>query len=163
MAAARRAGPPPPRGSRCRRACRLRAQDRIPARRSRTPLRHVARLGRTRSTDGWAQASAALEYAEEAPITDRDALRLIIAAESSGDPCVVNTWDANARRGTPSIGLVQTIRPTFDRWALPGYGDIRHPVDSIVAGVRYARARYGSEERTPGVLAKREQRKYTGY
>ncbi|MFF0144619.1 transglycosylase-like protein with SLT domain [Amycolatopsis sulphurea] len=114
--------------------------------------------------DRWiGQAAAALEYAGEPPITDRAALRLIIAAESSGDPCVVNTWDANARRGTPSIGLVQTIRPTFDRWALPGYGDIRHPVDNIVAGVRYARARYGSESNVPGVVGRRTGRSYSGY
>ena len=114
--------------------------------------------------DRWiAQASAALEHAGEPPITDRAALRLIIAAESSGDPCVVNTWDANARRGTPSVGLVQTIRPTFDRWALPGYGDIRHPVDNIIAGVRYARGRYSSESNVPGVLGRRTGNGYRGY
>lgn len=114
--------------------------------------------------DRWiAQASAALEFAGEPPITDRAALRLIIAAESSGDPCVVNTWDTNAKRGTPSIGLVQTIRPTFDRWALPGYGEITHPVDNIVAGVRYARGRYGSESNVPGVVNKRTGNGYRGY
>lgn len=114
--------------------------------------------------DRWiGQASDALVFVGEAPITDRAALRLIITAESSGDPCVVNTWDANARRGTPSIGLVQTIRPTFDRWALPGYGDIRHPVDNIIAGVRYARGRYGSESNVPGVVGKRTGTKYSGY
>ncbi|RSM66637.1 lytic transglycosylase [Amycolatopsis sp. WAC 01376] len=114
--------------------------------------------------DRWiAQASAALEHVGERPITDRDALRLIIAAESSGDPCAVNNWDINARRGTPSIGLVQTIRPTFDRWALPGYGDIRHPVDNIIAGVRYARGRYGSESHVPGVVGRRTGARYSGY
>ncbi|MFE0020533.1 transglycosylase SLT domain-containing protein [Amycolatopsis sp. NPDC059021] len=109
------------------------------------------------------QASAALEYAGEAPITDRAALRIIITAESSGDPCAYNGWDINAKRGTPSIGLIQTIRPTFDRWKLPGYDNMRHPVDNIVAGVRYARGRYGSESKVPGVLGRRTGGGYSGY
>jgi LysM repeat protein len=37
----------------------------------------------------------------------------IIEHESSGNPNAINLWDDNAKRGTPSIGLMQTIQPTF--------------------------------------------------
>ncbi|MEO6089289.1 MAG: transglycosylase SLT domain-containing protein [Umezawaea sp.] len=109
------------------------------------------------------QASAALVFVGESPIIDRAAVLLIIRYESSGNPCVVNDWDSNAAAGTPSKGLIQAIQPTFDRWSLPGYGDPFHPVDSIVAGVRYARGRYGSESSVPGVLGVRAGRGYVGY
>jgi LysM repeat protein len=64
--------------------------------------------------------------------------------ESSGDPRAVNNYDSNAAAGHPSIGLMQTIQPTFDEYALPGYRDIYNPVDNIIAGARYAAAVYGS-------------------
>jgi hypothetical protein len=109
------------------------------------------------------QASAALVWHEEAPITDRAAVRTIIFYESSGDPCAFNGWDSNALAGIPSKGLIQAIGPTFARWHLPGYGDTYHPVDSTIAGVRYARGRYGSESRVPGVVGVRAGHGYVGY
>ncbi|MBS2536874.1 transglycosylase SLT domain-containing protein [Catenulispora sp. NF23] len=66
--------------------------------------------------------------------------------ESSGDPTAVNLYDGNAAAGHPSIGLMRTIRPTFDAYALDGHRDIYNPVDNIVAAVRYATATYGSPE-----------------
>lgn len=95
------------------------------------------------------QASAALVWHSEAPITDRAAVRTIIYFESSGDPRAVNDWDSNYWAGIASKGLIQMIDPTCAAWHLPGYGDTYHPVDSIVAGVRYARNRYGAESRVP--------------
>jgi len=64
--------------------------------------------------------------------------------ESDGDPDAVNHRDSNATEGHPSTGLMQTIQPTFDEYALPGYTDIYNPVDNIIAAVRYAAAAYGS-------------------
>jgi LysM repeat protein len=64
--------------------------------------------------------------------------------ESSGNPDAVDRSDSNAAAGHPSIGLMQTIQPTFDEYALKGYGDIYNPVDNIIAAVRYAAANYGS-------------------
>jgi len=64
--------------------------------------------------------------------------------ESDGNPDAVNHQDSNAAEGYPSTGLMQTIQPTFDEYALPGYGDIYNPVDNIIAAVRYAAAAYGS-------------------
>jgi SLT domain-containing protein len=63
--------------------------------------------------------------------------------ESSGDPDAVNGWDSNAAAGTPSIGLMQMIQPTFDSYALSGYDDIYNPVDNIIASAIYAQDVYG--------------------
>lgn len=67
-----------------------------------------------------------------------------IQKESGGNPRAVNNWDSNARRGTPSKGLLQTIGPTFNAFA----GRYRNrgifdPFANIYAAVRYARNRYG--------------------
>lgn len=68
-----------------------------------------------------------------------------IKKESGGNPRAINLWDSNAKRGTPSKGLIQTIDPTFNAYAGKYRG--RGPYDpyaNIYAGVRYARSRYGS-------------------
>lgn len=65
--------------------------------------------------------------------------------ESSGNPRAINLWDSNARRGTPSKGLMQVIDPTFrsyrDRSLV---NDIWDPFANIVASMRYAVGRYGN-------------------
>ncbi|MEZ0070567.1 hypothetical protein ABIA32_006620 [Streptacidiphilus sp. MAP12-20] len=66
--------------------------------------------------------------------------------ESSGNPHAENHWDSNEALYGGTFGLIQTIRPTFAQWSLPGHKDIFNPVDSIIAGVRYANDRYGSFE-----------------
>jgi SLT domain-containing protein len=65
--------------------------------------------------------------------------------ESGGNPFAINRWDINARRGTPSMGLMQTIGPTFYSYAR----ELAHrgpydPFANIVAAIRYTVARYGS-------------------
>jgi len=90
-------------------------------------------------------------------------IALIIQRESGGNPNAQNNWDSNAAKGTPSIGLMQTIGPTFDAYKLPGHGNIRDPVDNIIAGVRYAIARYGSVSNVPGVKGVRNGGGYVGY
>jgi SLT domain-containing protein len=64
--------------------------------------------------------------------------------ESGGNPKAINLWDINAQRGIPSMGLFQTIRPTFEAYKLPGMNDIWNPVHNAVAAIRYMIARYGS-------------------
>jgi WXG100 family type VII secretion target len=82
-------------------------------------------------------------------------------AEQNGH--IFLTGNSNAAAGTPSIGIMQTIQPTFNSYALPGHGNIYNPVDNIIAGVRYALSRYGSLGSVPGVVAVRGGQPYVGY
>src|SRR5699024_11244117 len=65
----------------------------------------------------------------------------------NGNPRSINNWDINAKRGTPSKGLMQVIDPTFAAYKMPGYNNIWNPLDNILASIRYALARYGSLSR----------------
>jgi len=64
--------------------------------------------------------------------------------ESGGNPNAINLWDINAQRGTPSMGLMQVIPPTFSAYAQPGHNDIWSPLDNMLASINYTEARYGS-------------------
>lgn len=90
-------------------------------------------------------------------------LRIIIEKESSWDPNVVNRWDSNWRRGTPSMGLIQTIEPTFRRHRMEGYEDILNPLHNMIAGIRYAVHRYGDLLNVPGLRSMRAGGAYRGY
>jgi hypothetical protein len=71
--------------------------------------------------------------------------------ESGGNPTIVNRSDINWTRGTPSVGLMQVIGPTYR-----AYKDSRHdvgpysygtsvdPLANILASEHYAMSRYGS-------------------
>lgn len=74
-----------------------------------------------------------------------------LALESGGNPVVVNRWDSNWDKGTPSVGLMQVIGPTFQahagKYRNVGpflYGTSVNPIANIYAGLRYAMSRYGS-------------------
>lgn len=75
------------------------------------------------------------------------AVKKIILKESNGNPKAINRWDSNARRGTPSQGLMQTIPSTFRKFVHPSLAhlSITHPVANITAGVRYMIATYGMD------------------
>lgn len=65
--------------------------------------------------------------------------------ESGGNPHAINLWDSNAKKGTPSKGLMQVIDPTFRAYARSGYNkNIYDPLSNILASIRYATSRYGS-------------------
>lgn len=71
--------------------------------------------------------------------------------ESSGNPRAVNLWDSNAKRGYPSTGLMQVIRPTYQSNRHPlydrgpyMYGVSIDPLANILSSMRYALRRYGS-------------------
>lgn len=65
--------------------------------------------------------------------------------ESDGNPNDINTWDINAKNGTPSKGLMQVIDPTFKQYAMKGYDkNIFDPLSNIIAAIRYTVSRYGS-------------------
>lgn len=89
------------------------------------------------------EVGKALRMLGQSPMLTNTVLRRM-AQESGGDPRALNDWDSNARRGTPSKGLMQVIDPTFRAYKMPGYGNIWNPLDNILASMRYALARYGS-------------------
>lgn len=73
-----------------------------------------------------------------------------IQIESTGDPSAINLTDSNARRGTPSKGLLQVIDPTYRRVraryasAFAGLPDnIWDPLTNVTAGVGAVRADWG--------------------
>ncbi|ALG27056.1 peptidase M23 [Lactiplantibacillus plantarum] len=80
----------------------------------------------------------------EASASQVSAWMKVIARESNGDPSVVNNWDANAKMGIPSKGLVQTIQPTFDAYKFPGHNNPLNGYDDLLAGIHYMKAKYGS-------------------
>jgi SLT domain-containing protein len=73
-----------------------------------------------------------------------DAFLALMQAESGGDPNAINNWDSNAAAGTPSIGLMQVIQPTFDAHNVTG-GDIHDPYANMAASAAYIKSRYGGQ------------------
>ncbi|WP_307813697.1 transglycosylase SLT domain-containing protein [Streptomyces sp. N35] len=99
---------------------------------------------------GWISEALDIMASKNIPGSYEGLLRNI-QRESSGDPRAINNWDINAQRGTPSIGLLQVIQPTFDAYHVPGTPhDIYHPVSNITAAANYAAARYGSIDNVNG-------------
>lgn len=92
-----------------------------------------------------------------------DPLTQIAMKESGGNPRAVNNWDINAKRGTPSKGLMQTIDPTFNAYKVKGMDDIYNPVHNAAAAIRYIQSRYGSVWNTPGMRAMAKGGGYRGY
>lgn len=65
--------------------------------------------------------------------------------ESGGNERAINNWDSNAKKGTPSKGLMQTIDPTFNSYAGKyRSAGVYDPRANIYASMRYAMSRYGS-------------------
>lgn len=69
-----------------------------------------------------------------------------IQRESGGDPNVQNNWDSNARAGHPSIGLMQTIGPTFNSYKHSGHNNIRNGYDNLLAAINYIKHTYGTSD-----------------
>ncbi|WP_245782974.1 transglycosylase SLT domain-containing protein [Amycolatopsis sacchari] len=113
----------------------------------------------------WIGEAIEILQAQGVPVSieDIEAIRTVIDKESDGDPEAVNRWDANARAGHPSKGLMQCTDFTFDAYKLPGHDDIFNPVDNIIAGVRYTVARYGGFDSHPGLKSLSSGGGYRGY
>ncbi|WP_431782606.1 LysM peptidoglycan-binding domain-containing protein [Streptomyces chumphonensis] len=94
--------------------------------------------------DGWIREAMSIMKAHGIP-GSYDSIHRNILRESSGNPSAINNWDINAQNGTPSIGLLQVIKPTFDAYHVAGTPhDQYDPVANIVAACNYAADRYGS-------------------
>ena len=98
--------------------------------------------GFSNNLDGWIKQAISILNAH-GYVVSYNAIYQTVLHESAGNPSAVNRTDSNAMRGTPSTGLMQMIQPTFNAYALSGYGNIYNPVDNIIAGVIYAQVRYG--------------------
>lgn len=69
-----------------------------------------------------------------------------IQTESGGNEKAVQGGytDINTITGDLAKGLMQTISATFNAYKIPGHGNIFNGYDSILAGLRYIMARYGT-------------------
>ncbi|WP_431818814.1 transglycosylase SLT domain-containing protein [Bacillus pumilus] len=90
-------------------------------------------------------------------------LMTIAQHESNGNPRAINLWDSNAKKGTPSKGLMQTIGPTFNSNKGKGMNDIWNPIHNAVAAINYIKGRYGTVFNTPGLRSMRNGGPYKGY
>ncbi|MER5886302.1 transglycosylase SLT domain-containing protein [Streptomyces sp. NPDC001941] len=116
-----------------------RAEDKAAASRAaaRTPVY-------ANNLDGWIRQSLDIMKKHGIP-GSYDGLHRNIMRESTGNPNAINGWDINAQNGTPSIGLLQVIQPTFNAYRVAGTsGNIYDPVANITAAANYAADRYGS-------------------
>lgn len=94
----------------------------------------------------WRQLAAkALQMTGQYTAANLNLLLYQMKTESGGNPNAINNWDINAKRGTPSKGLMQVIDPTFRAYAYPGYNkNIWDPLSNMLAAIRYTLSRYGS-------------------
>ncbi|WP_176967259.1 transglycosylase SLT domain-containing protein [Bacillus sp. 8A6] len=90
-------------------------------------------------------------------------LMTIAQHESNGNPRAINLWDSNAKKGTPSKGLMQTIGTTFNANKGKGMNDIWNPIHNAVAAINYIKGRYGTVFNTPGLRSMRRGGPYKGY
>ncbi len=69
-----------------------------------------------------------------------------IKVESTGNPNAINNYDSNAAKGTPSIGILQCIEPTFRAYAVAPYNNhIRSPLGSMLASIQYVKDAYNGD------------------
>jgi hypothetical protein len=110
----------------------------------RVRIQPVAATTYANNLNGWINHALAIMKAKGIP-GSYNGLYKNIMRESSGNPSAVNGWDVNAVNGTPSIGLLQVIQPTFNAYHVSGTSsNIYDPVANITAAANYAADRYGS-------------------
>jgi hypothetical protein len=69
-----------------------------------------------------------------------------IQQESGGRKNAINNWDSNAKRGTPSMGLLQVIAPTYRYYAKRGLESVNYqrvPYANIWSALNYVKSTYG--------------------
>jgi hypothetical protein len=110
----------------------------------RVKIQPVAATTYANNLNGWINHALAIMKQKGIP-GSYNGLYKNIMRESSGNPSAINGWDVNAVNGTPSIGLLQVIQPTFSAYHVSGTStNIYDPVANITAAANYAAHRYGS-------------------
>ncbi|WP_405971315.1 transglycosylase SLT domain-containing protein [Streptomyces sp. NBC_00988] len=110
----------------------------------RVKIQPVAATTYANNLNGWINHALAIMKQKDIP-GSYNGLYKNIMRESSGNPSAINGWDVNAVNGTPSIGLLQVIQPTFNAYHVSGTSsNIYDPVANITAAANYAADRYGS-------------------
>jgi hypothetical protein len=104
--------------------------------------------GRTfpKSVMRWANLVSAVMAEQKVPAKYLVGILAQIQQESWGDPTSTNLWDSNARRGTPSMGLLQMIAPTYVSYAKRGLVNPKYvlvPYANVWAALKYVKSRYG--------------------
>jgi len=90
-------------------------------------------------------ATKALKMTGNYSAANLNALLRRMQQESNGNAKAINNWDSNAKKGTPSKGLMQVIAPTFDAYRDKSLSsNIYNPLANIVASINYTLKRYGS-------------------
>ncbi|MFF5144898.1 transglycosylase SLT domain-containing protein [Streptomyces sp. NPDC013157] len=106
--------------------------------------RTASQTGSAHNLDGWIKQSLQIMKSKGIP-GSYEGLKRNIMRESGGNPSAQNNWDVNAKKGTPSKGLLQVIDPTFNAYHVAGTsGSVTDPVANITAAANYAAHRYGS-------------------
>ncbi|WP_329355738.1 peptidoglycan DD-metalloendopeptidase family protein [Streptomyces anulatus] len=107
--------------------------------------------GGGKGVERWRSTVKAALQATGNPLSYADLTLRRMNQESGGNPTAVNNWDINAKNGTPSVGLMQVIKPTFEAYAgmFRKQGPFKHgvsvdPMANIFSSMRYAKAAYGS-------------------
>ncbi|MGM9924785.1 MAG: transglycosylase SLT domain-containing protein, partial [Bacillus sp. (in: firmicutes)] len=121
---------------------------------------NFAGIGAGGNVQGWIKQAMALT---NTPASWFNGLVTIAQKESGGNPRAVNNWDINAKNGIPSMGLMQTIGPTFQSYKKPGFNDILNPVHNAMAAINYIKDRYGNIFNVPGIKSMMRGGKYMGY
>lgn len=97
---------------------------------------HVIVSGATKKVHGsWRSAIMNAAKLMDANVTATDVKNILglIQQESSGNEKAVNGWDSNAQKGTPSKGLLQFIKTTFEHYAVKGFTNWLSGFDQLMA------------------------------
>lgn len=115
----------------------------------------------SKQLDHWIRQALKVMAQENIPGTYQGIHKNVIR-ESGGNPDICNDWDINARNGTPSCGLLQVIRPTFEAHKLPqsaydragvkaDANNLTDPVANLVTACAYAWSRYPGKGGIDGI------------